>query len=68
VKLWFFANGGADMIGCVDCSIEFARRLARLYNDDAVTTRPIDIIVDNADPVRAALRIEVEKNTDAPTK
>lgn len=56
------------MVGCVDCSIEFARRLARLYNDDAMTTRPIDIIVDNADPVRADLRIEVEKNTDAPTK
>jgi hypothetical protein len=61
LKLWFFADGGAQMVGCVDCSVEFARRLAVLYNDDPTTTRPIDIIVDHADPAHGGLRIEVRE-------
>lgn len=67
MKLWFFTDDGAHMVGCVDCSVEFARRLARLYNDDATTTRPIAFIADNADPAHAGLRIEVRGDEDAPT-
>jgi hypothetical protein len=67
VKFWFFADGGVHMVGCVDCSVEFARRLARLYNDDPTTTRPIVFITDNADPAHAGLRIKVRGDEDAPT-
>ena len=66
VKLWFFADG-AHMVGCVDCSVEFARRLARLYNDDPTTTRPIVLIADNADPAHAGLRITTRGEASAPT-
>jgi hypothetical protein len=59
LKLWFFAQ--ARMIGCVDCSVQFARGLASLYNTDPSTTEPIDVIADNVDPAQAAFRIKVRR-------
>jgi hypothetical protein len=67
MKLWFFADSGARMIACVDCSVEFATRLARLYNADPTSTATIDTIADHIDPKQAGLRIPVQRDTkDAP--
>jgi hypothetical protein len=67
LKLWFFADGGTHMVGCVDCSVEFARRLAVLYNDDPTTKHLIDLIVDHADPSHAGLRIKVREENAPPS-
>jgi hypothetical protein len=63
MKLWFFAESGARMIACVDCSVDFATRLARLYNADPTSPATIDTIADNVDPTQAGLRIPVQQGT-----
>jgi hypothetical protein len=60
LKLWFFAKDGTTMIGCVDCGVEFAKRLAQMFNDDQTSKAKIALITDNADPSHAQLRIRFE--------
>jgi hypothetical protein len=59
VKLWFFAADESTMVGCVDCSVEFAKRLAQMFNDDPTSHTRIALIADNADPTRAQVRIRI---------
>lgn len=64
MKLWFFAENGARMIACVDCSVEFAKRLAHLYNVDPTSTATIDTISDHIDPMQADLRIQIGREAN----
>lgn len=64
MKLWFFAESGARMIACVDCSVEFATHLARLYNADPTSAATIDTIADNIEPTQAVLRITVQRGLE----
>ena len=63
MKFWFFGDGGKTLVACVECSIEFARRHADLYNRDSTSAPKIDLIADNKDPDQASIRIAV--STDA---
>jgi hypothetical protein len=63
VKFWFFAEDGTTMIGCVDCGVEFAKRLAQMYNDDPTSEAKIALIADNSDPAQTGLRIRIRSET-----
>ncbi len=61
MRLWFFGEDGTLLIGCADCGIEFALRLAETYNADPSTTRPVEVITDSVAPAEALLRIRVRR-------
>lgn len=66
MKLWFFAEKGKTLVASVECGLDFARRLAQMYNHDPSRGAAIDLIADHKEPGAATVRIVLEEEVNAP--